>query len=59
LFGHEGPNSLLSFLISEGLALELCSSSDHELWALSTFSIDITLSKKGLENYERVVEAVY
>mmetsp|Transcript_21921 Transcript_21921/g.21111 ORF Transcript_21921/g.21111 Transcript_21921/m.21111 type:complete len:174 (+) Transcript_21921:489-1010(+) len=48
LFGHEGPNSLLSWLISEGLALELMSSFDHELRAFSTFNIDITLTKKGL-----------
>ena len=59
LFGHEGPNSLLSYLISEGLALELTSSYDHELWSLSTFSVDITLTKKGLAEYERVIEALF
>ena len=59
LFGHEGENSLLSYLISEGLALELSSGYDHELWNFSTFSVDITLTKKGLENYEKVIEAVF
>jgi insulysin len=59
LFGHEGENSLLSYLVSEGLALELCASADHELWSFSSFQIDITLTKKGLENYERVIEAVF
>jgi insulysin len=59
LFGHEGENSLLSYLISEGWALELSSSFDHELWSFSTFSVDITLTKKGLENYEKVIEAVF
>lgn len=59
LFGHEGENSLLSYLISEGLALELTAGSDHELWTFSNFYIDITLTKKGLENVERVIEAVF
>jgi insulysin len=59
LFGHEGENSILSYLKSEGLALELSSSSDHELRAFSTFSVDITLTKKGLLNYERVIETVF
>ena len=59
LFGHEGENSLLSYLISEGLALELGSSFDHELWSFSTFSVDITLTKKGLENYDKVIESIF
>jgi len=37
LIGHEGENSLLSYLISEDLAIELSAGGDHELWALSTF----------------------
>ena len=48
LFGHEGENSLLSYLISEGLALELGAGPEHELWAFSTFQVEITLTKKGL-----------
>ena len=59
LFGHEGENSLLSWLMREGLALELSSYCDHELNCISTFSIDITLTKKGLQEYERVVAAVF
>lgn len=60
LFGHEGENSLLSYLIAEGLALELSASHDHELnGAFSNFNVDISLTKKGLEQYERVVEAVF
>jgi insulysin len=59
LFGHEGENSLLSYLISLGYALELSSSYDHELWSYSTFSVEITLTKKGLENYDKVIEAVF
>lgn len=59
LIGHEGENSLLSYLISEGLALELSAGDDHELWCISTMMVDILLSKKGLENYEKVIEAVF
>lgn len=60
LFGHEGENSLLSYLISEGLALELSSSHDHELnGAFSNFNVDISLTKKGLENYEQVIASVF
>ena len=59
LFGHEGENSILSYLISEGLALELSAGPDHELWSYSTFEINVTLTKKGLENYEKVIEAIF
>ena len=59
LFGHEGENSLLSYLISEGLALELSASHDHELWCFTNFNVDITLTKKGLQEYQRVIEAVF
>jgi insulysin len=48
LFGHEGANSLLSHLKREGLAMELSAYSDHEIWAVSQFTVDITLTKKGL-----------
>lgn len=59
LFGHEGKNSLLSYLKQEGLALELSSYSDHDLWAISSFYVDITLTKKGLVEYERVISSVF
>jgi len=59
LFGHEGENSILSWLISEGLALELSAGPDHNLWGFSTFEINIKLTKKGLENYQKAVEAVF
>lgn len=35
LFGHEGENSLLSYLISEGLALELSAGGDTEMNSFS------------------------
>jgi insulysin len=59
LLGHEGPNSLLSYLKREGLAMELSAYHDHDIWSVSTFAIDVTLTKKGLEQYERVISAVF
>lgn len=59
LFGHEGENSLMSYLKAEGLANELSAGGDHELWSYSSFYMDISLTKKGLANYESVVEAVF
>ena len=59
LVGHEGENSLLSYLISEGLATELYSCGDHCLGAYSLFIVNIVLTKKGLENVNSVVEAVF
>jgi len=35
LFGHEGENSILSWLKNEGLALELFAGDDHNLWGFS------------------------
>ena len=59
LFGHEGENSLLSYLTKEGYALELSAGEEHEMGIFSDFSIDITLTKKGLEEHEKVIEAVF
>lgn len=35
LFGHEGENSILSWLKNEGLALELSAGPDHNFWGFS------------------------
>ena len=59
VIGHEGENSLLSYLKEHDFALELSSYPDHSMDALTTFEIQITLTQKGLENYETVVEAVF
>lgn len=59
LIGHEGENSLLSYLKQEDYAMELCAGGDHELDCLSDFCVTITLTKKGLANHEKVVDAVF
>ena len=59
LIGHEGENSLLSYLKDQGWALELSAGGDHELWGFSTMEVNIKLTKLGLENYSLVIEATY
>jgi len=59
LIGHEGENSLLSYLKEQDLALSLHSSPEHHIGAFSTFEVEITLSAKGLANHEDVIEAVF
>lgn len=59
LFGHEGENSLFSYLKEQGLALKLSSSGSHEIDTFSRFDLTITLSEKGLKEYEKVIEAVF
>ena len=59
ILGHEGPNSLLSHLIEEGLALGLTTYFDYELGSFSNMCLEVTLTKKGFERYEQVVEAVF
>lgn len=49
----------MSYLKSEGLAQSLSSGHDHELWAFDNFYIDIVLTQKGLNEVNKVVEAVF
>lgn len=59
LLGHEGRNSLLSYLVQQDLALELECGADHELWSYSLLNLNVLLTKKGLAHYEDVAEAVF
>lgn len=59
LFGHEGENSLLSYLKQEDYAMELSAGGDSELGILSDFAIKIVLTQKGLQNYKKVLAAVF
>ena len=60
LIGHEGKNSLLSMLKAEGLAQELsCGSAGMQYKNFSFMLVNIILTKKGLDNYERVIELVH
>ena len=59
LIGHEGENSLLSYLKAEDYAMELCTYADHNNDCISNFNVNITLTKKGLANQEKVINAVF
>ena len=59
MIGHEGENSLLSYLKSEDLATALFAGSDHDLWGLTVLEVSINLTKAGFENYEKVIEATF
>ena len=39
--------------------MELSAGGSHELDCFSDFSVPITLTKKGLANYEKVLDAVF
>lgn len=58
-FGHEGEFSLLSSLMSVGLAESLSSNESDYMGLFSTLSISITLTEKGFENYAAVLNLVF
>lgn len=49
----------MSYLKEEDLALDLSTEIDHTMDCLSMFEIEITLTSKGLKNYEEVIEASF
>jgi insulysin len=51
LFGHEGRNSILSYLKKENLAQELEAGFETELNTFSYLYVDISLTQEGLNNY--------
>lgn len=59
LVGHEGENSLLSYLKQEDYAMSLSCGSDHEMDCFSEFKITVVLTKKGLANYNKVLDIIF
>ena len=59
LLGHEGKNSLLSYLKHENLAERLTSYHDDIYTTASLIFIEIKLTQKGLKEYEYILEIVY
>jgi len=57
--GYEGQGSLLSYLKNEGLADSVGAWIGMDQPEQSTFDIHIDLTPKGLEQKERVIEAVF
>lgn len=50
---------MLAYLKSKDLGLALSAYAEHELWGLSYFTVEVTLTENGLKNYEAVVEATF
>ncbi|MEM9255538.1 MAG: insulinase family protein [Pseudomonadota bacterium] len=59
LVGHEGEGSLLSALKREGLAESLGAGQSVAWRGGSLFSINVALTDKGLENYQRVLGMIF
>ena len=59
IFGHEGQNSILSYLKSEGWATFLQVSKKSIIRQITKFELNIELTAKGMKNYAKVVEAVF
>jgi insulysin len=59
VLGHEGEGSLLSALIKEGLATGLASHVDHVLSSFTNFYVNVSLTPKGISEYQRVHELVF
>lgn len=59
LLGHEGENSILSYLKQEDLGFEVSSGADSELGLFSDLTCTITLTEKGVANVDQVVQAVF
>ena len=57
--GDEGPGSLLSLLKKRGLATGLGAYSHDETGVYGRLMVDISLTPKGLEQYEQVIEYFY
>ena len=57
--GHEGKGSLLSHLISQGLARELTSSTTNTADYFSYFKVKIVLTAKGLKSTDTIVQSFF
>lgn len=59
LIGHEGPYSLLSCLKEKGWANSLSAGSNTELADFETFDVTVGLTKKGLDDFVKVIEILF
>jgi insulysin len=59
LIGHEGPDSLLSYLKRQGWVNSVTVGSEGELSDYELFQVTISLTTLGLANVYKVLEAVY
>ena len=59
LIGHEGPDSLLSYLKKKGWANGVGASTEADLADFYTFEVSVQLTNKGLQAVNDVVEAIF
>jgi len=59
VFGNEGEGSLLSYLKTEGLATNLVVGKVSVAYCMTKFEVNVDLTEKGLQNYDKVVEAIF
>ncbi|MCH8158027.1 MAG: insulinase family protein, partial [Nitrospinae bacterium] len=59
VIGHEGKGSLLSKLKEEGLALGLSAGGGYSHPNINEFSVSVSLTQKGLKEYERILELIF
>jgi insulysin len=59
IIGYEGTGSLLSKLKEEGLVLGLSAGGGASHPNINSMSINVSLTKKGVEHYERILELVF
>ncbi len=59
VIGYEGKGSLLSKLKEEGLVLGLSAGGGSSHPDINSFSINVSLTKKGVVEYERILELVF
>jgi insulysin len=59
ILGYEGKGSLLSKLKEEGLVLGLSAGGGSSHPDINSFGINISLTAKGLKEYERILELVF
>jgi insulysin len=59
VLGYEGKGSLLSKLKEEGLVLSLSAGGGSSHPDINSFGINISLTEKGLKDYERILELIF
>ncbi len=59
ILGYEGKGSLLSQLKEEGLVLGLSAGGGSSHPNVNSFGLNVSLTKAGVENYERVLELIF
>ncbi|ORX72599.1 hypothetical protein BCR32DRAFT_237726 [Anaeromyces robustus] len=59
LIGHEGKGSIISLLKSKNLAYSLEAGNSNIISDFDNFKIEISLTEKGLSNYEEIIEIVF